>query len=119
MRIRINGVFTIVMLLLFAFIWSGCTDNSQPADEDVIKAIDASGIMKRADGSITVLPPIIVAQRGERNKDGAWPVKVRFTLTYKMNDGRNSPPTETTTSFKIFRAKDNSGKSAWKAQLGS
>jgi hypothetical protein len=119
MRNKINGILVVLTMILSACILSGCTSNAQPSDEDIIKAIDASGIMKRADGSITVLPPIIVAQRGERNKDGAWPVKVKFTLTYKMNDGRNSPPTETTTSFKIFRAKGNSGKSVWKAQLGS
>ncbi len=118
MRNRVNGIFALSMLMLFAFIWTGCTDNSQPLDEDIINAIDASGIMKRADGSLTVVPPVIVAERGQQNKDGSWPVKVKFTLTYKMGDGKTSPPTETTTSFKIFRAKD-AGKSVWKAQLGS
>ena len=119
MRNRVNGIFALLMLMLSAFIWSGCTSNTPPSDEDIIKAIDDSGIMKRADGSFTVVPPVIVAQRGERNKDGSWPVKVKFTLTYKMNDGQNSPPTETTTSFRIFRDKDSAGKSGWKAQLGS
>lgn len=119
MRNRLNGVLVLLTLMLSAFIWTGCTDNSQPSDEEITKAIDASGVMKRPDGSITVVPPVIVAQRGERNKDGSWPVKVKFTLTYKMSDGRNSPPTETTTSFRIFKAKDSAGKSVWQAQLGS
>ena len=120
MRNRKYGVFVLLTLMLSAFIWSGCsTGNAQPSEVEIIKAIDDSGNMKRADGSITVVPPVIVAQRGERNKDGSWPVKVKFTLTYKMKDGRNSPTMETTTSFRIFKAKDNAGKSVWKAQLGS
>jgi len=119
MRNRVNGIFAVLMLMLSASIWAGCTSNTQPSDEDIIKAIDDSGVMKRADGSITVVPPITIAQRGERNKDGSWPIKVKFTLTYKMGDGRTSAPTETTTSFRIVRAKDTAGKSVWKAQLGS
>jgi hypothetical protein len=118
MKNRKYGIFILLTLMLSALVLSGCTDSSQPTDEDIINAIDASGIMKRADGGLTVVPPVIIAQRGERNKDGSWPVKVKFTLTYKMGDGKTSPPTETTTSFKIFRAKD-AGKSVWKAQLGS
>jgi hypothetical protein len=90
-----------------------------PSDEDIIKAIDDSGIMKREDGSFTVVPPVKVVEKGKRNKSGSWPVKVKFTLKYKMKDGRISPPTGTTTLFSIFEAKDNAGKSVWKAQLGS
>jgi hypothetical protein len=119
MNYRVNGLFILLTLILSVFIWSGCTDNTQPSDEDIVRAIDDSGIMKRADESFTVVPPVIIMQRGERNKDGSWPVKVKFTLTYKMGDGRTSLPTETTTSFRILRAKDNAGKSVWKALAGS
>ena len=120
MRSRVNGVFVFMTLMLFAFVWSGCSNAaSQPSDEDIIKAIDDSGIMKRPDGSITIVPPVIVAERGKQNKDGSWPVKVTFTLTFKLKDGQNSPPTKTTTLFKIFRAKDDAGKPVWKALLGS
>jgi len=118
MRNRAYGAFVLLMLIMSVFLWSGCTDNTQPSDEEIIKAIDDSGIMKRADGKFTVVPPVTIVQREQRNKDGAWPVKVKFTLTYKMADGQNSPPTETTTSFRIIRAKDNAGKSVWKALLG-
>jgi hypothetical protein len=90
-----------------------------PSDEDIIKAIDDSGIMKREDGSLTVVPPVKVVEKGKLNKNGSWPVKVKFTLKYKMKDGRTTPPTETTTSFRIFEMKDNAGKTVWKAQLGS
>ena len=119
MRNRVYRISALFMLMLSVFILSGCSNAVPPSDEDIIKAVDDSGIMKRADGSFTVVPPVTIVQKGERNKDGSWPVKVKFTLTYKMSDGKNSPPTETTTSFRIFRAKDSAGKSGWKAQLGS
>ena len=93
--------------------------SSQPSDEDIIKAIDESGIMKRADGSLTVIPPVKVVQKGKQDKGGSWPVKVKFTLTYKMKDGKDSKPRETTALFKIFRAKDNTGKDVWRARVGS
>ncbi len=119
MRNKVNGVFVLVALMLSAFMWSACSSNAQPSNEEIIKAIDDSGIMKRADGKFTVVPPVTVAEKGQRNKDGSWPVKVTFTLTFKLKDGKDSPPTKTTTSFRIFRGKDNKGKSAWKALLGS
>lgn len=89
------------------------------SDDDLIKAIDDSGVMKREDGSLTVVPPIKIVERGKRNKNGSWPVKVKFTITYKMKDGKVSPPTETTSLFTIVEEKDPAGKSVWKARLGS
>jgi hypothetical protein len=150
---RVNGIFVLLTLMLFALTWSGCSKKPQPSgkdvskaqgqysskgvtqsqysskdagkaqlplsDEEIIKTIDDSGVMKRADGKFTVVPPVKVVEKGKRNKNGSWPVKVKFTLTFKMKDGRISPPTETTTLFSIFEAKDNVGKSVWRAQLGS
>ena len=92
---------------------------SQPSDEEIIKAIDDSGVMKREDGSFTVVPPVKVVEKGKWNKNGAMPVKVKFTLKYKMKDGQISQPTATTSLFMISEVKDSMGKSAWKAQLGS
>jgi hypothetical protein len=120
MRKRMTAVFVLSLLLFAPFLWSGvCFAASPPSDKDIIKAIDASGSMKSADGKFAVIPPTTVTQIGKRNKDGSWPVKVTFHLTHKLEDGRMSPPTETTTSFRIFRAKDDSGKPVWKAKLGS
>lgn len=89
------------------------------SDEEIIKAIDDSGVMKREDGSLTVIPPVRIAEKGKQNKDGSWPVKVKFTLKYKMKNGKTTPPTETTTSFRIFTVKDSTGKTVLKAQLGT
>jgi len=113
---RRNSIFIIAALLALASLWSACSRNAQPpSDEEIIRAIDDSGIMKRADGSIEVVPPVRIAERGERNKDGSWPVKVTFTLTHRMSDGRKSPPMETTALFKISRGKDKAGTSVWVA----
>ena len=90
-----------------------------PADVDIIKAVDDSGVMKRDDGSLIGVPPIKVVEKGKRNKNGIWPVKVKFTLKYKMKDGKISEPTETTTLFSIYETKDNTGKPVIKAHLGS
>ena len=92
---------------------------TQPSDAEIIKAIDDSGVMKREDGSFTVVPPVKVVEKGKWNKNGAMPVKVKFTLKYKMKDGKISSPTATTSLFMISEVKDNMGKSVWQAQLGS
>jgi hypothetical protein len=117
MRISPSKVFAVFAVLLVALM-GGCTSNAQPQDEDIIKAINDSEIIK-ANQRFTVVPPIIISERGQQNKDGSWPVKVTLTITYKMNDGRTSPPTQTMTSFRIIRAKDNGGRPGWRAQLGA
>jgi len=89
------------------------------SDADIIKAIDDSGVMKREDGSFEVVPPVKIVERGKRNKNGSWPVKVKLTLKYKMKGGKVSQPTETTSLFSITEEKDSAGKTVWKAQLGS
>lgn len=143
MKNRLNGVFVLLILMLSVLIWSGCSKQStpsgkaeskalpqssgsdvskaqiQPSDEEIIKAIDDSGLMKRADGSIAIVPPVMVVEKSPRNKSGSWPVKVKFTLQYKMKDGKFSQPSETTSSFGIFEEKDDLGKFVWKARLGS
>jgi hypothetical protein len=90
-----------------------------PADDIIVKAVDDSGAMKREDGSFTVVPPVKVVEKGKQSRDGSWPVKVKFTITYRMKDGKISSPTETTTSFRIFEEKDAAGKSVWKAKAGT
>jgi hypothetical protein len=119
MRKWAKSFFVVLAVIVSAFMWSSCTSHAQPTDEDIMKAIDASGALNRADGSLTVIPPLKIVERGAQRKDGSWPIKVKITLTLRMPDGQVSPPTETTTSFKIFRGKDNAGKKVWVAQLGA
>jgi hypothetical protein len=120
MKNRATVVFVMLTLILTVCILPACASPLRPpSDADIIKAIDGSGIMNRPDGSFTVVPPAVVVEKGRRNKDGSWPVKVKFTLIYRMKDGQNSPPTETTTSFRIFQARAAMGKSVWKALSGS
>ena len=100
--------------------YSGKNAKAQPpSNEDIIKAIDESGVMKRDDGSLIVIPPARVVEKAKLNKDGSWSVKVKFIVKYKMQNGKTTPPAETTTSFRIFAVKDSAGKTALKAQLGA
>jgi hypothetical protein len=119
MRKWVTSFFLVLTMIVSSFLWPACTSNAQPTDEDIIKAIDASGTLSRADGSMSVIPPIVIVEKGKRNKDGSWPVKIKVTITYRMPDGQTSPPAQTITSFRIFRGKDNAGKSVWMAKLGS
>lgn len=119
MRNRASGFIVVLTIILSAFIWQGCTRNAQPTDEEIINAIDASGALSRADGSLTIIPPLKIVEKGKQQKDGSWPVRIKVTLTLRMPDGRTSQPTETTTSFSVFRAKNEAGKKVWMARLGS
>jgi hypothetical protein len=92
---------------------------AKPSNADIIKAIDDSGVMKREDGSLTVVPPVKIMQIGKQDKGGSWPVKVKFTLTYRMKDGKTTPPAESITSFRVIQVKDNSGKAVWKVEQGT
>lgn len=89
------------------------------SDEEIIKAIDDSGALKREDGSFVVVPPVKIVERGKRNRDGSWPIRAKFTIKVKMKDGKVSQPTETTSLFTISEEKDATGKSVLKAKLGS
>jgi len=90
-----------------------------PSEEEIVQAIDESGIMKRDDGSLTVIPPVRIVEKARLNKDGSWSVKAKFILKYKMQNGKTTPPAESVTSFRIFAEKDTTGKTVWKAQLGT
>ena len=62
--------------------------------------------------------PIVVLDKGLFSSDGAWQVKVKLTYTYTMAGGRETKPTEKIQSFSIFKSKDSSGNTVWKAASG-
>lgn len=86
-----------------------------PSEVEIVQAIDASGAMRRADGSFSVIPPIKVAQLGKQGGEGGWPVKARFQLKVK---GREALA-ETTSSFRVFLVQEAPGRQVWKAELGT
>jgi len=86
-----------------------------PSEAEIVQAIDASGAMKRADGSFSVIPPVKVAHLGKPTGAGTWPVQARFQLKIK---GRENLA-ETTSSFRIFLVQEESGRQVWRAELGT
>ncbi len=94
----------------------GCSKFSRPSDAEVLKAIDDSGLLKSQ--SFTITSPLEIVERGNQNKDGSWPVRVKMTITMKLPNGTISEPKENLTYFRIFKTKDSAGHSIWKAVLG-
>lgn len=106
-------LFPLIAVLIISV--GGCSRFSGPSDEEVLKAIDASGILKSNTFSIT--GPLMIVDRGGRSKDGSWLVKVKLTLRMQKPDGTMTEPTEKTVSVKILKGKDAAGKSTWTAVL--
>ena len=116
---RNNIIVYYFILLLSALMINiiSCSIFSAPSDAEVLKAIDDSGILKTKSFTVTS-PPVIVA-RGDRNKDGSWPVKVKMTLTMQMPNGKISEPKENTTTFRIYKNSGGAAPAVWRAVLGS
>jgi hypothetical protein len=115
-----RGKKTVVYLLLFVLgltVTISCSRFLRPSNEEALKAIDDSGLLK-GDG-FKVLSPLTIVEWGTRTKDGAWPVKVKMTITMRMPNGQMSEPKENTALFRIFKANDSAGHIAWKAAMGS
>ena len=112
------GLKVIVLLLLIAvtFQGAGCANLFGPSDEEVIKAINDSGILNNS--GFTVAAPIEVLEKGKQGKDGSWPVKIKLTLTLKMDNGQTSTRV-TTPLFTIHKSKDSAGKTVWTATVGA
>ncbi len=117
MRNRITTISIALLSILFLVLAVGCTTAARPSDAEVLKAIDDSGLLKG--GSFTVTSPLTIVERGERKDDGSWPVKVKMTLTIKMEKGKIVGPKENTAMFRIYKGKNTSGGSVWMAALGS
>lgn len=117
MKARVAVVALLILVTALTVITAGCSRFSQPSDAEVLKAIDDSGILKSK--SFTVTSPLVIVERGNKNKDGSWPVRVKMTMTMQLPDGKISEPKENMAYFKLFKAKDSTGRSVWQATLGS
>ena len=117
MRVRVAVVSLLFIVTALIVSTAGCSKFSQPSDAQILKAIDDSGVLKGK--SFTITSPLVIMERGKQNKDGSWTVRVKMTLTMQLPDGKTSEPKENNTYFRIFKGKDSSGHSVWKAILGS
>lgn len=117
MRGRAAVVYSLFFVTAMIVSTASCSRFSRPSDAEVLKAIDDSGILKSQ--SFTITSPLVIEERGNQNKDGSWPVRVKMTMTMHLADGKTSEPKENSAYFRIFKAKDSAGHSVWKAALGS
>lgn len=56
----------LLVLIAFSLQGAGCANCFGPSDEEVIKAINDSGLLK--EGSFTVTAPIVVLEKGKQGK---------------------------------------------------
>jgi hypothetical protein len=107
-----------LVFLLFALVLNGagCSQLSGPSDEEILKAIDDSGILKV--GGFTVVEPIVILEKGRWGTEGTWPVTVKLTMAMVKGDGQTSKIV-TTPKFRIHKSKDSTGKTVWTAKLGA
>ncbi len=102
-----------LFVIALALNATGCSKLFGPSDEEVINAINDSGILKSS--GFTVTPPIVILEKG-KEQNGYWPVKVKLKLTVTMANGQTKQM-ETTPTFKITKSQDSTGKTVWKAAL--
>ena len=117
MKQKIKILSLLFLLAMMTMNSIGCSYFSRPSDEEVIKAINDSGVLNSK--AFTITSPLTIVERKSRNKDGSWTFRVKMTMTMLLPNGTVSEPKENTTYFRIFKAKDGSGKDIWKARLGS
>ncbi len=115
---RSMNVFSLALALVIVLSAGGCSQFFGPSNEEALKAINDSGLLKSS--GFTVTSPVTILEKGKKRPDGTWPFKVKLTVSYVSNKGGVSTPREmeTTPTFLVFQAKDASGKSVWSARLG-
>jgi hypothetical protein len=109
-------VISLLLLIVVALHGAGCTNLSGPSDEEVIKAVNDSGILKG--GGFTVVEPIVILEKSRWETEGSWPVTLKLTMTMVKGDGQ-TVTIVTTPKFKIHKSKDSTGKTVWTAKLGA
>lgn len=113
MRTKKIYYFAFLLFLVSVLSLSGCSKLFGPSDAEVTKAVTESKFFTH---SITLQSPIVILEKGGRNKDGSWPVKVKVIFTYNTKTGV-STPTEETLVFYMRKAQDSTGHTTWKAEL--
>ena len=94
----------------------GCAKLFGPSDEEVIQAINNTGLFSGAVGKFSLKSPIEILERESRTSDGSWPVKVRMTVSFAMPGQQESKPMVRTSTFYFHKSKDSSGKTIWIAK---
>ena len=120
---RIMVLFALMLSGAFVFTVHGCsggstTSDTAPSDEEVLKAINNTGLFSGGVEKLLLKSPIEVMERGGRNSDGSWSTKVRI-IYVSTAGGRESAPMEKMSMFRIYRSKNSSGATVWRAVVSS
>jgi hypothetical protein len=107
--------YTAAVALAVSVLVSACS--GAPSDADVIKAVGQSDFFSGGHGN-TLQEPVVVLERGKRNTDGTWPIKVKMKFTFRKSGGKEAVM-ESSPLFRLRKVKDAAGKDEWKAELSS
>ena len=116
-RIKILSIVLTTSVLVLNML--GCSKLSGPSDEEIIKAINDTGLLSGGVEKFTLKSPIVIVDKDLFSSNGAWTVKVKLTYTYTMSGGHETKPTERIQTFRISKSQDSSGNTVWKAVPGS
>jgi hypothetical protein len=113
----LSKIGTILALVALVAGVGGCSRFFGPSDQEILKAINASEKLKQT--IFTVSSPIVIVDKGKRNPDGSWPVRVKMKITYTRHKDTDTWPAEQEIdpTFKIYKMKDDKGNTIWKAEL--
>lgn len=116
MKNRLTMVVLSLLLLAGVFSVSSCAKLFGPSDQEVVQAINNTGLFSGGVEKFSLKSPIQIVDRGSKNADDSWPVTVKMTLTFTPTGGKESKPMEKTSVFKLYKSKDSSGKITWTAK---
>ncbi len=113
-----SKIATILTLIALTVLMGSCSRFFGPSDEEILKAINGSEKLKQQTAVFTVTSPIVIVDKGKRNPDGSWPVRVKMKITYTRHKDTDKWPAEQEIdpTFKIYKVKDDKGNTTWKAE---
>jgi len=117
MKRNVTYLSLFLLIIMSAVSFIGCSNMTAPTDEEVVKAINENNYYKSGTGVFTLIAPIVILEKGGRNKDGSWPVKIKVIITHKVGEDKVSAPIERTPTFNMYKEKDSAGKVMWRAEL--
>lgn len=118
MKTRMRVLSGLVLIAVIALNIGGCSKFFGPSDEEVIKAINDTGLFSGGVEKFSMKAPIVIVDKGMFRHNGAWPVKVKLTYTYMMTGGKETKATEREQTFMIAKSKDSSGNVFWQVVPG-
>ena len=118
MKNRIKMLSLLLMTSLLVLNMLGCSKLFGPSDDEIIKAINDTGLFSGGVEKFTLKSPMVIVDKSMFSSNGVWTVKVKLTYTYMMTGGQETKPVEKVQTFRIAKSKDSAGNMTWKATPG-